>query len=160
MRSPGWDGCNEVWILWERVRIGSMRPRLLELPAAERLRRGPLPLLRLQQRQGGGADTLDTHYNQQRAGGKPVGTGAAMIMTLADLHPGQSASVIGLKDLAAEDRQVRKYLTMGLVPGAEITLVQRFPAYVFEMGYSQFAIDRELASAVLVKLEGHDDDDG
>lgn len=82
-----------------------------------------------------------------------------MIMTLAEMQPGQCARVMGLKDPALEKQQVRKYLAMGLIPGAEITLVQRFPAYVFEMGYSQFAIDRELASSVLVRVEGNDDDD-
>jgi Fe2+ transport system protein FeoA len=81
-----------------------------------------------------------------------------MSVTLADLLPGQSATVLGLKNDSAQGTKVRKYLAMGLVPGAEITLVQRFPAYVFEMGYSQFAIDREMASIVLVKVEGHGDD--
>jgi Fe2+ transport system protein FeoA len=81
-----------------------------------------------------------------------------MIMTLADLQPGQSAKVVGLKDRSLQNQKVRKYLAMGLVPGVEITLVQRFPAYVFEMGYSQFAIDRELASEVLVRVEGSNHD--
>jgi Fe2+ transport system protein FeoA len=82
-----------------------------------------------------------------------------MTMTLADLQPGQSAKVLGLKHRSAQSRQVRKYLAMGLVPGVEVKLVQRFPAYVFELGYSQFAVDREMASGVLVRLEGGDDDD-
>ena len=81
-----------------------------------------------------------------------------MSVTLADLLPGQSATVLGLKTDALQGTKVRKYLAMGLVPGAEITLVQSFPAYVFEMGYSQFAIDREMASSVLVKVEGQGDD--
>ena len=81
-----------------------------------------------------------------------------MTITLADLLPGQSATVLGIKQNASEGHKVRKYLAMGLVPGVEITLVQRFPAYVFELGYSQFAIDRELASVVLVKVEEQGDD--
>ncbi|MGD8604386.1 MAG: FeoA family protein [Anaerolineales bacterium] len=80
-------------------------------------------------------------------------------MTLADMQPGQSGQVLGLKDPSLRKQQVRKYLAMGLVPGAEIRLIQRFPAYVFEMGYSQFAIDRELASDVLVRVEEGEHDD-
>ena len=81
-----------------------------------------------------------------------------MSVTLADLMPGQHAVVLGLKPAFSDAQNVRKYLAMGLVPGVEIKLIQRFPAYVFELGYSQFAIDRELASVVLVEVEGHGDD--
>lgn len=82
-----------------------------------------------------------------------------MIMTLADMQPGQSACVVGLNRKSPQSRQVRKYLAMGLVPGVEVTLLQRFPAFVFEMGYSQFAVDADVARAILVRLGRQADDD-
>jgi Fe2+ transport system protein FeoA len=130
-----------------------------QLPAAERLRGRALPVLRLQQRAGSDTGSMDSGLVHETIRGVACLTGGSMIMTLADLQPGQCARVLGLKDPALTKQQVRKYLAMGLVPGVEITLVQRFPAYVFEMGYSQFALDRELASEVLVRVEGSKHDD-
>jgi DtxR family transcriptional regulator, Mn-dependent transcriptional regulator len=41
---------------------------------------------------------------------------------------------------------------MGVLPGTSITLIQNFPSYVFQLGQSQFAIDKDLASAIYVRL--------
>ena len=46
-----------------------------------------------------------------------------------------------------------KLAAMGVVPGAELELVQRFPAYVFRIGYGEFAVDQELAALIRVRLE-------
>ena len=40
---------------------------------------------------------------------------------------------------------------MGVLPGAEVELVQRFPAFVFRIGYAEFAVDAGVASCVRVR---------
>jgi DtxR family Mn-dependent transcriptional regulator len=39
---------------------------------------------------------------------------------------------------------------MGVLPGAYVELVQRFPAFVFRLGYAEFGVDEELASRIRV----------
>jgi len=55
--------------------------------------------------------------------------------------------------LQAKDRsQMQKLISIGAIPGVSITLIQKFPSYVFQTGQSQFAIDKELASSIYVRL--------
>lgn len=48
--------------------------------------------------------------------------------------------------------KLQKLMAMGVLPGINITLIQKFPSYVFQLGNSQFAVDKELASAIYVRL--------
>jgi len=43
-------------------------------------------------------------------------------------------------------------MAIGVLPGVSIRLLRRFPSFVFEAGYSQFAVDEEIASALYVRL--------
>ena len=55
--------------------------------------------------------------------------------------------------LQAKDRsQMQKLINIGAMPGVSIVLLQKFPSYVFQIGQSQFAIDKELASSIYVRL--------
>jgi len=55
--------------------------------------------------------------------------------------------------LQVQDKvQMHKLISIGALPGVSITLVQKFPSYVFQIGHSQFAVDKELASAIYVRL--------
>lgn len=47
---------------------------------------------------------------------------------------------------------MQKLINIGAIPGVAIVLLQRFPSYVFQIGQGQFAIDKELASAIYVRL--------
>ncbi|MBI4406014.1 MAG: ferrous iron transport protein A [Deltaproteobacteria bacterium] len=68
---------------------------------------------------------------------------------LADGVPGTEGIV---EKLATDDKgKVQKMTAMGVLPGTPIKLIRRFPAFVFQAGYSQFAVDRSLAKTVLVK---------
>ena len=40
---------------------------------------------------------------------------------------------------------------MGILPGANIKVIRQFPSYVFQVGYSQFAVDRPLAEVIYVR---------
>ncbi len=55
--------------------------------------------------------------------------------------------------LQAKDKnQMQKLISIGALPGVPIALLQKFPSYVFQIGESQFAIDRELAESIYVRL--------
>lgn len=49
---------------------------------------------------------------------------------------------------------LRKMAALGALPGTEMVLVQNYPAYVFEMGFARFSIDRELAELIYLKEAG------
>jgi len=67
---------------------------------------------------------------------------------LSDARPGAAGAVAYLT--THDSREVQKMMAMGLLPGADIKLIRRFPSYVFQVGYSQFTVDRPLAEAVVV----------
>ena len=66
-------------------------------------------------------------------------------MSVAELETGQQASVLSLSG----DRN--RLAVFGLVPGTEITLSQRRPAYVIQVGETELALDREIARRILVR---------
>ncbi len=56
--------------------------------------------------------------------------------------------------LSARDQgEVQKLMAMGVLPGESIRLLRRFPSYVFQVGLSQFTIDRQLAERIQVRWE-------
>lgn len=67
---------------------------------------------------------------------------------LCDGKAGAEGSVAYLT--TRDSREVQKLMAMGILPGARIQLLRRFPSYVFQVGYSQFTVDRPLAAAVYV----------
>ena len=46
---------------------------------------------------------------------------------------------------------LQKIIAMGVLPKTEIVLLQKFPSYVIQVGKSQFAIDKEMASHIYVR---------
>jgi DtxR family Mn-dependent transcriptional regulator len=73
-----------------------------------------------------------------------------LVSPLSELKPGQPGKVAYI--YAAETDKLQKLMAMGILPGAPVRLLQTFPSYVFQAGNSQFAIDREIADAIYVRL--------
>ncbi len=72
------------------------------------------------------------------------------IAPLADLQVKDRGHISYLQ---AKDRnQMQKLINIGVMPGISIVLLQKFPSYVFQIGQSQFAVDKELASSIFVRL--------
>jgi DtxR family Mn-dependent transcriptional regulator len=71
------------------------------------------------------------------------------VRALSDGHPGAEGVVVRLA--ARDPREVQKLMAMGVLPGTAIHVIQSFPAYVFQIGYSQFAVDRQLAESICVR---------
>lgn len=54
--------------------------------------------------------------------------------------------------LAARDSdELRRLVAFGILPGARVRLIQRYPAFVLQIGQSQLALDRETAAAIHVR---------
>ena len=79
-------------------------------------------------------------------GGTPEATdGECEALSVDQLRTGQTASVLSLSG------NPNKLAVFGLVPGTEITLLQRRPACVVQVGETELALDREIARRILVR---------
>lgn len=73
-----------------------------------------------------------------------------IVAALAELEPRDKGQIAYLQTKDAA--QMQKLISIGALPGVSIALIQKFPSCVFEIGESQFAVDKELASAIYVRL--------
>lgn len=71
------------------------------------------------------------------------------VTSLADGTVGAEGSVAYLS--ARDQREIQKLMAVGVLPGIGIILVRKFPSFVFQIGYSQFTVDRELAQKIMVR---------
>ena len=70
-------------------------------------------------------------------------------LPLTALRVGEAGTVC---ELRLHDHTIaQKLLALGVVPGVRVRVVQRFPVYVLQIGYTQIAIDHHLAKAVRVE---------
>ena len=72
-----------------------------------------------------------------------------VISTLTNLEANQSGKVAYIQ--TKDNRKLQKLMAMGLLPGMGITLLQKYPSYVLQVGHSQFAVDEDLADAVYIR---------
>lgn len=74
-----------------------------------------------------------------------------LISPLAELKPGSTGKIayIQLKDA----QRLQKLMAMGVLPGVPVRMLRDYPAVVFEAGYSQFAVDEDIAADIFVRLD-------
>ncbi len=77
-----------------------------------------------------------------------------VVASLSQLAQGQKGKVAYI--YAPESSQLQKLMAMGILPGAPISLIQSFPSYVFQAGQTQFAVDKDIADAIYVRLVGEE----
>lgn len=70
---------------------------------------------------------------------------------LSELRVGQRGTVSCLDDPGG--LHARKLAAMGILPGTDLELLQRSPVFVLRLGYSDFAVDAELAERVRVRRD-------
>ena len=73
-----------------------------------------------------------------------------VVSPLSQLAQGQKGKVAYI--YAPETGKLQKLMAMGVLPGAPIGLIQEFPSFVFQAGQTQFAVDKEIADAIYVRL--------
>ncbi|SEA54464.1 DtxR family transcriptional regulator, Mn-dependent transcriptional regulator [Desulfuromusa kysingii] len=71
------------------------------------------------------------------------------IVALTELKSGESGEIAYLS--ASDDKKMQKLMSMGVLPGSQLLLVQKFPSYIFKVGQSQFAVDDTLAREIHVR---------
>ena len=71
------------------------------------------------------------------------------VVPLAKIIPGDRAKIIFL--VPRHHRRLHQLTNLGIIPGAEIVLHQKQPAYVLRAGETDIAIDDEIARHVYVK---------
>ena len=91
------------------------------------------------------------HNNPIPKGNSSKGLNKEYSVALVSCHSGESGEVSHIK--TEDARKLRKIMNLGLIPGSKICLIQKFPNYVFQLGNTQLAVDKELASEIFIKLD-------
>ncbi|MGB5899379.1 MAG: FeoA family protein [Geitlerinemataceae cyanobacterium] len=68
---------------------------------------------------------------------------------LSTIAIGECKTIVGFK--TTDESIQRKLIALGILPGIELILEQRFPSYIIKIGYTRTAIDRETAESILVE---------
>lgn len=79
--------------------------------------------------------------------------GGQIVAALSDLNPGQVGTIAYV--LSRQSEEIQKLMAIGILPGTSISLIRRYPTYVFEVGNTQYAVDRNIANEIYVRLENH-----
>lgn len=72
------------------------------------------------------------------------------MIRLTELKKGQEG-IVGELDTNNQGI-LKKLMSMGVLPGIPLKVIQTFPSYVFQAGYTQIAVDRNIASVILVNI--------
>jgi DtxR family Mn-dependent transcriptional regulator len=75
-------------------------------------------------------------------------SGSLGVVPLTELKPGQEGRIAYIQ--TEDNSKMQKLVAMGVLPGYGILLLQSFPSYIFRVGYSEFAVDAEMAREVFV----------
>lgn len=76
-------------------------------------------------------------------------TGEKYVVPLTNLKQGEKGVIAYIK--AGNSKKLQKIMAMGVLPGNAIVLDGNFPSFVFSVGYSQYAVDADMAEAIIVK---------
>jgi len=69
-------------------------------------------------------------------------------ISIVKLQAREKVRVVRL--LPVEEGQLRKLTAFGILPGMEIEILQTYPAYVLRVGYTQIALDYDIAKNIMV----------
>lgn len=72
-----------------------------------------------------------------------------VVSLLKDLEVGEHGTIAYLA--TNDPSRLNKLMAMGALPGLSISMVHKFPSFVFQVGQSQFAVDKELAEGIYVR---------
>ena len=68
---------------------------------------------------------------------------------LTSLRAGQSGVITALD--TTDKTKLNKLMALGILPGAQVRVVQEHPVYVFDVGNTQAAVYKEVAGRILVQ---------
>ncbi len=71
------------------------------------------------------------------------------VVPLTEFKSGQEGEIAYIQ--TDDNKKMQKLMAMGVLPGNRIILTQAYPSYIFRVGYSEFAIDSNLAKEIFVR---------
>ncbi|MGA7827666.1 MAG: metal-dependent transcriptional regulator [Geobacteraceae bacterium] len=71
------------------------------------------------------------------------------VVPLTELKPSEEGEIAYIQ--TEDNKKMQKLMAMGVLPGNRIRLLQTFPSYIFSVGYSEFAIDTNMAREIFVR---------
>jgi len=86
---------------------------------------------------------------------KEAASGAAELynkygIPLSLLKVNDRAKVTGID--TKDTRKLRKLAAFGIMPGMDVVVMQKYPAIIIQAGYTQLALDEDIAGEILVTL--------
>ena len=71
------------------------------------------------------------------------------VVPLTELKSNEGGEIAYIQ--TEDNMKMRKLMAMGVLPGNRIVLIQTFPSYIFRVGFSEFAIDTNMAREIFVR---------
>lgn len=72
-----------------------------------------------------------------------------LVVPLTGMKPGEQGTIAYIK--AGDSKKLQKLMVMGVLPGNPVELNASFPSFVFTIDYSQYAVDADMAAAIIVR---------
>ena len=73
------------------------------------------------------------------------------VVPLTELRSNQEGEIAYIQ--TGDSKKMQKLMAMGVLPGNRIKLLQLFPTYIFRVGFSEFAIDTQMAKEIFVRKQ-------
>lgn len=73
---------------------------------------------------------------------------------ITELKVGEICRVVAIDTGNLKKLQI--LLSMGILPGKNITILQKFPSNIFQVGQTQYAVDHNIANAIYVSTKKTD----
>jgi DtxR family Mn-dependent transcriptional regulator len=71
------------------------------------------------------------------------------VVPLTELKSGEEGEIAYIQ--TEDHKKMQKLMAMGVLPGNRIRLYQTFPSYIFRVGFSEFAIDTNMAREIFIR---------
>jgi DtxR family Mn-dependent transcriptional regulator len=71
------------------------------------------------------------------------------VVALTELKSGEEGEIAYIQ--TEDHKKMQKLMAMGVLPGNRIRLYQTFPSYIFRVGFSEFAIDTNMAREIFIR---------
>jgi len=71
------------------------------------------------------------------------------VVPLTELKSNEEGEIAYIQ--TEDNKKMQKLMAMGVLPGNRIVLIQSFPSYIFRVGFSEFAIDTNMAREIFVR---------
>ncbi|MCF6095402.1 ferrous iron transport protein A [Thermovorax subterraneus] len=67
---------------------------------------------------------------------------------LPELKVGDVATIVRID--TTDDKILKKLMVLGVLPGMDVVLLQKFPSYVLKVGNTRIAADEAIAKSIVV----------